>query len=69
VDASENLVDLRADAQYLQDLAAAEYEAAAERRGLWADPTFRQERSDVVAEVEFQATASFWQKLWRRFRG
>ena len=68
-DTSHAVKDLRADAAYMDRLAAAELQAAAESRGQWADPTIRQERRDVVQEAEFQASASIWQKLWRRLRG
>jgi len=69
MDASEDIKDLQADAKYMEKLARAEYEAAAESRGMWSDPSIRQRRSDVINEVNFQETATWWQKLWRRVRG
>ena len=65
-DTTESVRDLQADAADMQQLAAAEYEAARESRGQWADASIRHARPDVVQEVEFQTQAAWWQKLWRR---
>ena len=69
VDTSTRVEDLRKDAQYMEGLEQAEYEAAKESRGMWADPVVRQSRPDLVEEIDFQTKASFVQKLWRWFRG
>ena len=69
LDTTESVKDLQADAEYMETLAQAEYKAASESRGMWADHSVRQSRKDIVDEVEFQSTASFWQKLWRQLRG
>jgi hypothetical protein len=69
VDTTESVQDLQKDVKYMEQLVQAEYTAAREARGQWADPGVRSRRRDIVEEVEFQATATFWQKLWRRLRG
>lgn len=69
MDATDDVKQLQADARYMEGLAKAEYDAARESRGMWADPSIRRKRRDVVSEVEFQETAAWWQKLWRRLRG
>ena len=67
VDAATMVDVLRKDAKYLDRLAEAEYEAARNSHGMWADPEIRKLRSDVVEEVEFRTKAPLWQKLWRRW--
>lgn len=69
LDTTDSVAALQADVTYVQRLAQAEYEAAAESRGQWADPAIRQAQPEVVAEGEFQSKASVWQKLWRHVRG
>ena len=69
LDTTQDVKDVQADAKYMDELAKAEYQAAAETRGMWADSSIRQKRSDLLAEVDFQEKATLWQKLWRRLRG
>jgi len=68
VDASTHLGDLRKDANYLGKLETLEYDAAKKSHGMWSDPMIRAKRGDVVEEVEFQATATMLQRLWRWIR-
>lgn len=68
VDASSRLEDLRKDVRYLDRLGKLEYEAAKKSYGMWADPFIRETRRDIVDEVDFQATANIFQRLWRWIR-
>jgi hypothetical protein len=67
-DASKDLNDIRKDANYLDKLGKLEYEAAKGSYGMWSDSFIRDKRRDIVEEVEFQANAPVWQKLWRWIR-
>jgi hypothetical protein len=69
VDTSESVKDLQRDASYLNQLAQLEYEAAKGFYGVWSDHAYREQRKDVVDEVEFQSNATRLQKLWRWIRG
>mmetsp|Transcript_42869 Transcript_42869/g.103687 ORF Transcript_42869/g.103687 Transcript_42869/m.103687 type:complete len:433 (-) Transcript_42869:754-2052(-) len=69
VDSSQRLDDLRNDVTYLERLVQAEFEALKNEAGIWAFSEARETKSDVVAEIEFQASAGTLQKLWRRLRG
>lgn len=69
VHSSKRLDDLRNDVKYLERLAQAEYDAVKNEAGIWAFSEARETKSDVVAEIEFQAKANIFQKLWRRLRG
>jgi len=69
VDSSKRLDDLRNDVKYLERLTKAEYDALENEAGIWAFAEARETKSDVVAEIEFQANAGILQKLWRRLRG
>jgi hypothetical protein len=51
--------------RYQEMLHRAEMDAAKEARGMWSDPLVRQERRQIMDEVEFQTSASTLQKLWR----
>jgi hypothetical protein len=66
--ASESVKHKHGDVQYLEQLALLERDAIQHRRGMWQDDDLRESYSDVVQEVEWEASASWWQKLWRRFR-
>jgi hypothetical protein len=68
-DSSQRVDDLRKDVKYLETLAQAEYEALGSQKGIWAFEDVRETKSDVLEEIEFQANASIFQKLWRRLRG
>ena len=68
-DATEELSVLRKDVTYMESLSALELHAASAYYGLWSDSEMREKRKDVTEEAEFQATATWWQKLWRRWRG
>ena len=68
VDATDNVKLLRKDAAYVERLESAEYQACTGSYGIWADPAYRESRSDVVEEVEFQQSASFLKKTWRWLR-
>jgi hypothetical protein len=69
VETSSDLKHLEMDLKYMERLAKVEYQAVKESQGMWSDSRIRQERRDLVDEVEFQTKASMFQKLWRRFRG
>lgn len=69
VDSSQRLDDLRGDVKYLERLEQAEFEALKNETGIWAFSEVRKTNSDAVAEIEFQAKASIFQKLWRRLSG
>eukprot|EP00522_Entomoneis_paludosa_P009740 CAMPEP_0172450050 /NCGR_PEP_ID=MMETSP1065-20121228/8567_1 /TAXON_ID=265537 /ORGANISM="Amphiprora paludosa, Strain CCMP125" /LENGTH=277 /DNA_ID=CAMNT_0013201819 /DNA_START=53 /DNA_END=886 /DNA_ORIENTATION=- len=68
-DTTNSVRDLQRDVAYVEQLHKAEYQAVAEERGIWQQPTVRELRSDVVEEVEFQTKASMLQKAWRWIRG
>ena len=69
MDTSQRLQDLRKDVQYLDRLSKAEFEAAKQSAGMWNAPEVRERKREVVEEVEFQAKASIFQKIWRWLRG
>ena len=68
-DTTDAVRAVRSDATYVEQLTAAEYQAAAASRGLWAHASVRDAHADVAQEAEFQATAPWWRKLWRQWRG
>ena len=65
-DGSVKLADIESDALYLDTLAKLEFEAVKESRGMWAMEEVRRGRSDLVEEVEFEANASIFHKIWRQ---
>jgi len=67
VDAATSVDMLRKDAKYLDRLVDAEYEAAKQSHGMWADPELREQNRDIVDEAEFRSSASFFQKMWRKY--
>jgi hypothetical protein len=69
VDSSDNVDDLKKDIKYMNQLDKAEYQAAKESEGMWADPFVRASRQDLVEEVTFQNEANWFQKIWRWLRG
>ena len=69
VDTTDSVRTLQCDVTYLQRLTRAELEAAQGSYGMWADPTIRNQRQDVMDEVHFQQTASIFAKLWRWIKG
>jgi hypothetical protein len=69
VDTSDRVEDLKKDIKYMSRLERAEYEAAKESVGMWADPMVRESRQDLVKEIEFEEEANIFQKVWRWFRG
>ena len=68
---SERVDDLRNDVLYLDRLTELELEAAKASKGLWSNPhmTETDRGEDVLKEAQFQTTAPWYQKLWRRLRG
>ena len=66
VDGSEKLGDLEADVKYLEMLASNELNAVKEKKGIWSIESIRNERPDLVEEVEFEMNAGIFRKLWRR---
>jgi hypothetical protein len=69
IDSSDRVEDLKKDIKHMNQLEKAEYKAAAEWVGMWADPVVRDSRQDLVEEVTFQNKASRFQKIWRWLRG
>jgi hypothetical protein len=69
VDSSDDVEDLKKDIKYMNHLDKAEYKAATETAGMWADPFVRDSRQDLVEEVTFQNEATRFQKIWRWLRG
>lgn len=69
VDTSDRVEDLKKDIKYIKQLEKAEYEAATESAGMWADPFVRDSRQDLVEEVTFQNEATRFQRIWRWLRG
>lgn len=69
VDSSDHVEDLKKDIKYMNQLDKAEYQAATESAGMWADPSVRASRQDLVEEVTFQNEANWFQKIWRWLRG
>jgi endonuclease YncB( thermonuclease family) len=69
VDSSSRIQDLRKDVKYLDRLALSEFDAAKKSMGMWSVPEVREMRKEVVEEVDFQAKANIFQKLWRSMRG
>jgi len=68
-DTTNTVKDLQADVHYLEQLHKAEHQAVAEQRGMWQKASIREQRVDIVQEVEFQQHAPWYQKLWRWMRG
>lgn len=69
VHASERVEDLKKDTKYMHQLEEAEYEAAKESLGMWADPIVQDSRQDLVEEISFQREANIFKKAWRWLRG
>jgi hypothetical protein len=57
------------DVRYMDRLTRAEYHAAQSYAGIWNDPTYRTERSDVIDEIHYQQHSTMIQKLFRWIRG
>lgn len=68
LDTSDRVEDLRKDTKYIKRLEEAEYKAATESVGMWADPLVRDSRQDLVEEITFQREANVLQKVWRWLR-
>lgn len=66
---SRELKHLQSDSKYMDALQKLEYEAIKESRGMWADSSVRATKKDLVEEVEYQANATIFQKLWNWYRG
>lgn len=69
VETSSDIQHLDRDRKYMEKLEKLEYQAVKESRGMWSDSAIRLEQKDLVEEVEFQAKATFFQRLWRKMRG
>jgi endonuclease YncB( thermonuclease family) len=64
--ASEKLSDKERDITYMNHLEALERKAISQRRGMWVFDHIRQSEQDLVDEVEWESTATWWQKLFRQ---
>ena len=69
MDASDRVEDLKRDIKYIKQLEDAEYQAAKDSAGMWADQLVRDSRQDLIEEVKFQTEATRLQKIWRWLRG
>lgn len=68
IDGSTKLGHIEADAKYLEDLGKCEFEAVKAKKGMWGISCIRNSRQDLVEEADFEVTAGFWKKIWRRIR-
>jgi hypothetical protein len=50
---------------HLDELVVAQREAIRQSRGAWQSPWLRQQYPDLVQDVEFEANATYGQKLWK----
>ena len=64
-----NTQQVQQDLRYIDQLTRAEYQAAQTYAGIWKDPSYRQERSDVMDEIHFQQHSTILQKMFRWIRG
>lgn len=69
LDTSDRVEDLKKDTKYINRIEQAEYDAAKESVGMWADPLVQEARADLVEEITFQTEANVFQKAWRWLRG
>jgi len=67
--ASQDVNDLKRDAQYLDSLAKAELDAAKGKHGMWINKEAQREYSETSDEANFQTQAPWHQKLFRWLRG
>jgi hypothetical protein len=66
---STRVQDLRRDVKYLERLTTLETQAIKGQYGIWSDPHLRNSlKPDVVEEIEFQSSATLFQKIWRWIR-
>lgn len=65
-DGSESIRDIEADVKYLQGLEDSEFNAVKSRKGMWENEKVRDSRPDLVEAANFDISAGFWSKLWRR---
>jgi hypothetical protein len=64
-----NSKQMQDDLRYMDRLSRAEYHAAQSYAGIWNDPTYRKERSDIMDEINFQQHSTMVQKFFRWIRG
>jgi hypothetical protein len=69
MDVTTSVKEVQKDAEYLTRLSELEYTAAKASYGMWADPTVKKQRTDVMDEVNFQVHAPWYKKVWRWIRG
>lgn len=69
MDTSDRVEDLKKDTKYMSQLEKAEYVAAKELEGMWADPIVRDCRQDIAEEIKFEEEANAFQKAWRWLQG
>jgi len=68
IDTSQRIQDIRRDIKYLDRLEMLEFEAAQKSMGMWSVPEVRQIKKEIADEVDYQAKASFFRKIWRMIR-
>lgn len=68
IDASTGLEDLRKDIKRLDRLERSQLKGAEQSHGMWSDNSIREKRRDIMDEIEFQANANVFQRLWRWWR-
>lgn len=68
IDGSTSLEDMENDVKYIEKLSKLEYEAVKTKKGMWSIDSIRSSRPDLVEFAKDEETASWWKKLWNKFR-
>jgi endonuclease YncB( thermonuclease family) len=66
---SDQLKDKQRDIKYLESLSKLEFQAISKRNGMWSIPQIRASAKDLVEHVEWEISATWYRKLWRRMTG
>lgn len=68
VDGSKSLEDAEKDVQYIEKLSQLEYNAVKSKKGMWSIESIRSSRPDLVEFAKDEETATWWKKIWNKFR-
>lgn len=68
VDGSKSLEDAEKDVHYIEKLSQFEYTAVKSKKGMWSIESIRSSRPDLVEFVKDEETATWWKKIWNKFR-
>jgi hypothetical protein len=68
VDGSMSLEDAEKDVQYIDKLSELEYKAVKSKTGMWSIESIRSSRPDLVEFAKEEETATWWKKIWNKFR-